>query len=396
MIRTVLEYKRDHCTPRAGSLAYSTLMAVVPLSAFVVALLTAFGSFSNIITEIQVFLVQILVPTKQDEFGILIEEFIGNSQALGIVGFLLFAVTSINLINNITLNMNAIWGTEPKGNILGKFTSYTSTLLFGTLLIGVSFTGRALLTSIMSPEVSTLWSFIVVSIPTLFMYVAFLLLISLVPGTKVELRYAAIGSLFGVIFWELAKKGFVEGSNFVLRASVMYGSLALIPIFLFWLYIIWMIILVSAELTYCLQYSEKPWSVYSFERMEPAQRFSLGIQIFLLISRAFRNGDPPPSKNFIADQMGIALDDVNAFISILEQNNLVRSIGRAEWTLVPARPLETITFREIMACLMGSNPAVRNTSSYFQKMWGEMVSETESLLKINIDDYLINEIIEDV
>ena len=394
--RTYREFMNDHCQARAGSLAFSTLLAIVPLTAFVVALLTAFGSFGELIIELQRFLVGILVPTKQEDFVSLIEEFVSNSQALGTVGFLLFAVTSINLIDNISMNINFIWGVSRKKNIFSKFTTYTSSILFGTLLIAVSFTGRRFLTNLLPPEVNALWSLLVVFVPTLFMYTAILLLIGLVPGVKVNMKYAAIGALVGVVFWELAKKGFVEGSSYVLRASVMYGSLALIPIFLFWLYIIWMIILASAELTYSLQFRAKPWSVHTFRNMDPSQRFSLGLQIFLMSASAFRKGDPPPDKKMIADRFGISLDDVSSFADIFQEADLLRSVGRDEWELVPAKPLDSVTFNEIIRSLAGKSEEPSEVSDYFRRTWHELTEKFDEAGDLSVEEYLIDEIVDEV
>ncbi|MBI9102961.1 MAG: YihY family inner membrane protein [Spirochaetales bacterium] len=395
-IRTFTEFQNDHCAARAGSLSYSTLMAVVPLSAFVVALLTAFGSFGGLIVELQRFLVDILLPTRQDFFSDLIDQFINNSQALGTVGFFLFAVTSINLIDNITMNINIIWGVRRNGNLIGRFTTYMSSLLFGTLLIAASFASRGILTSILPPELSTLWSLVVIFVPTFFMYICIFLLIAVVPGVKVDLKYAALSALGGVIFFELAKKAFVEGSSFMLRASVMYGSLALIPIFLFWLNIIWVIILASAELTYCLQFRAKPWSVHTFHDQTPAQRFSLGLQIFIMVASAFRKGEKPPGKKLISDKFGISLDDVSTFTALFVDCDLLRTVGKDEWALVPARPLESITFRDILGCLAGKTEDPPDTSDYFIKIWQGIQSKINSMDDVSLDDYLINEIVDEI
>ena len=395
-VRTYEEFMKDYCMARAGSLSYSTLMAVVPLFAFVIALLTAFGSLEELIDEIQIFLVNVLVPTKQDEFARLIEQFIKNSQALGTIGFLLFAVTSINLIDNVSMTINSIWGSKPKKNVFSKFTTYTSSLLFGSLLIAISFTGRRFLTNIMPPEVGVLWSFIVVFVPTLFMYAAIFLLIGIVPGIKVGFKYSAIGALAGVILWELAKKAFVEGSSYVLRASVMYGSLALIPIFLFWLNIVWMIILGAAELTFCLQFRAKPWSVHSFPDMDPGQKFYLGIQIYMMISRAFRSGEQPPDRELIARKFGISLDDVHSFTAVFRESGLLLPVGKDEWSMVPARPLDTITFRDLLLCLIGHSGENPETGEYFNSVWNDIKQRLDTLEGFSVDDYLINEIVDNI
>ena len=395
-LRTFKEFRTDHCPARAGSLSYSTLMAVVPLSAFIVALLTAFGSFGTLIDELQIMLIDIFIPAMQDDVSQLFDQFLNNSQTLGTVGFFLFAITSINLIDNISLNINVIWGVQPKGNLLSKFSKYTSSLLFGVLLIAVSFTGRSILIKILPSGVNALGSFLVVFVPSLFMYTAILLLIGFVPGVKVDLKYAALSAFLGVIFFEIAKKGFVEGSSYVLRASVMYGSLALIPIFLFWLYIVWMIILASAELTFSLQFHSKPWSIHSFAEMVPAQRFSLGLQIYIMIASAFRSGDQPPGKKKVAKRFGISLEDVSSFVTLFVESNLMRTVGKDEWAMVPAKPLDTVTLKDILASIAGTALESPETPEYFLKTWKSLEEKMDILNDTTIDDYLIEKLVDEV
>ena len=386
ILRTVKEYDRDQCTARASSLAFSTLLAVVPLTAFVLSLLTAF--------DLQNFLVEVLLPTRQDEFKALIQQFVDNSQALGTVGLILFAITSLNLINNISRNLNALWGSRPRNNYLGKFSVYTSTLIFGTMFLAVSFTGRKFISAFLPFQGHPLWSMLLLLLPSLFMFFTFLLLIVAVPRARVKARYAATGALVGVVFWELAKAGFVSGSNYVLRASIMYGSLAVIPIFLFWLYIMWMIILGATELTYCLQYKNYPGTGETYEKLPPARRIFLGIRVYLAAASAFRNGDAPPSLFKISSRLGLSPGDAAAVASLFEEAGLLHTLGRRGDRLIPSRPLDSVTFKELIGCLLGDLPHDEPIPEPLYTLLGDIRRDMESSIKnLSVDDYLAEEII---
>ncbi|MEX0746119.1 MAG: YhjD/YihY/BrkB family envelope integrity protein [Phycisphaeraceae bacterium] len=83
------------------------------------------------------------------------------------------------------------------------------------------------------------------------------LLYVLMPNTSVHLRPAAVGSMIAAGLWEIAKALFaLYVTNAVDNSEgyiALYGTLALIPLFLFWVYVTWLIVLFGLELTYTLQ-----------------------------------------------------------------------------------------------------------------------------------------------
>jgi len=76
---------------------------------------------------------------------------------------------------------------------------------------------------------------------------AFTLMFWLVTNRRVHLTHAMVGAFLSALLFALAKKAFVA---FVATASfnVIYGALASVPIFLFWLYLVWTVILLGASL----------------------------------------------------------------------------------------------------------------------------------------------------
>ena len=102
------EFKKDKCFIRASSLAYSSLMALIPLTALSFSLFTAFDTFSGIKDNIQKSLVALLIPTQHDTLYGYIDQFLENSKTMGVIGLLLFALTSIMLLNRISESFNSI------------------------------------------------------------------------------------------------------------------------------------------------------------------------------------------------------------------------------------------------------------------------------------------------
>ena len=86
----VSEFTSDQCLIRAPGLAFSTLLALVPLSALILSLIPSVSSFDGVLLSIQKVLVRQLVPTMQDEIMGYINLFIDNTNALGVVGLFFF------------------------------------------------------------------------------------------------------------------------------------------------------------------------------------------------------------------------------------------------------------------------------------------------------------------
>lgn len=90
---------------------------------------------------------------------------------------------------------------------------------------------------------------ITVLISTLFFFLAY----TTVPNTRVRRRPALIGALCAAIMWEAGKWGFTEYIKYFGGGAKLYGIIALIPIFMLWVYMTWMIVLLGLQITQAIQ-----------------------------------------------------------------------------------------------------------------------------------------------
>ncbi len=75
----------------------------------------------------------------------------------------------------------------------------------------------------------------------------------IVPNTRVKFRPAFAGALVAAILWEMGKWGFRQYLDFSTGYSNLYGSLALLPLFLLWVYATWLIVLFGLQVAYTTQ-----------------------------------------------------------------------------------------------------------------------------------------------
>jgi len=73
------------------------------------------------------------------------------------------------------------------------------------------------------------------------------------PKTKVRFVPAFIGALLAGIVLAVFQQLYISGQIWVAHYNAIYGSFAAIPLLLLWLQFSWMIILVGAELSHCIQ-----------------------------------------------------------------------------------------------------------------------------------------------
>ncbi|MFW5738470.1 MAG: YihY/virulence factor BrkB family protein, partial [Spirochaetota bacterium] len=303
-------FGRDACAGRAAGLAFSTLFALVPLSAVVVALLSAFGAFETVMADSQRSLVEELVPAVSDQVLESMARFSQNARALGLFGLLVFLVTAVVLVRGVHGSLNAIWRFRSESGLWRKISTYTTVIVLGTLLLAGAVVVGPFVQSLIDGGASAVsgWTSRVseVLFPPVLLYATLMLMIVLVPSGHVQPRSAAVGALAATVGWEIAKRVFVFWTGSVMRLSVIYGSLAAVPIFLIWVYITWLIVLAGVEVAYVHQHRHEPTNESGSDDPVAAlpQLSEYAVRALASIFLRFRDGRPPLTQHDLDDRYG--------------------------------------------------------------------------------------------
>jgi membrane protein len=349
---------RDKVIIRASGLAYSSLLAAVPLVAVGFALFSAFGAFDDVKQKVQDFLFTQFLPTSQDEILQYFNQFTEGTSKLGLIGFLFLVLASILLLDNIESNFNQIWHVTTRRRFIAKITSYTSVLVFGTLLLGASITMSARIKAMLFRgvpfDLGTLERVGVWVFPMLFAFLAFWLMYLVIPFTRVRMKSALLGAAVGSILWELGKNLFANSIGVSVRYSTIYGSLAVIPIFLIWLYITWIIVLLGLEIAYTHQHFAALVRSRAAGERDECDRVPTGLQLFILIAQRFHQGKDPPSVDELSARFLVATGSVDNHLDRLVQAGLARRVmvGAGAEGVVPARALDAIRLADVIAAFM--------------------------------------------
>ncbi len=249
-------FSEDRCQRSAAALCYTTLLSLVPLTAVVFSVLSAFPVFESIATDIQNFVFQNFVPASSEIIQQHLEQFAGKASQLTAIGIGFLILSALLLMNTIEAAMNDIWHVSVPRKALPKFMVYWATLTLGPILMGTSLIVTSYLASLPfftnTALLEGLWGQLLALLPFLTTTLACTLLYAIVPNTRVSIRHAIIGATVAAALFELAKKAFAYYVTEFPTYEVVYGALASIPVFLVWVYLSWLVILLGAEITYSL------------------------------------------------------------------------------------------------------------------------------------------------
>jgi len=244
------EFYRDHCPSRAASLAYATLLSLVPLMMIGFFILSWFPEFKGIAPAFQKFILSNFVADSASVIYQYLEDFIGHIRNLSLVNIIFLGFMCVLMICNIVGAFNEIWHVRRKRHFATAFGLYFLILFFSPLLFAfllvlfMRFASLPIMVSLMGITVIKKPFFLLM--PYLSEFVIFTLLNWLLPSTKVPFLNAVIVGGITTVLFEFAKYSFTLYLHYVPTYRLIYGALATIPIFLIWIYVSWLIILIGA------------------------------------------------------------------------------------------------------------------------------------------------------
>lgn len=282
-----------------------------------------------------------------------------NLGNVGIVGILLFVWAALALLVSVEDSFNVIYDCPSSRRWLARITIYWTALTLGPVLILAGLYVANQITQWSSELQAGGWfietlSRLASNVATLMAsWMLLTVMYVLIPNTRVRIRSAVVGALVAATLWELAKWAFQLYVNKALPYSALYGSLALVPLFLYWLYITWLIVLFGLELTAILQ-NMRGHSLEEQEKLRHSQRLMCDPQWFVplmaRVATAFREGKTVDVDD-LSQHLELPRMTVVSMSNRLEQAGFIHKVGRTADSncLALARPPEQIAIRDLLA-----------------------------------------------
>ncbi len=382
-------FTRDQCVLRAAALTYVTVLSLVPLLALSFSVAKGLGFYQDLLHEtINPFLdrtfgpLDAVAPMLEPSEGgramrLAIHEvlsFVDRTQvsALGAVGLVLLIWTSLKLLGSVERTFNGIWGVDRARSLVRKLTDYLAMVVVTPILLfaATGLTTAVGLTQAAGGAGAGGWLSRVLqdnaglaravelalsAVPLLAIWLGFTFLYYALPNARTRLSSALVGGLVAGVLWQLALMLHIRFQVGVARYDAIYSSFALIPIFLVWLNLSWIIVLLGAEVCFAHQ-SEGSYVEAPGARGEDVTvTESIGLRSVLHVATTFLRGAPPVGAEEIAERLGLPLRSVTAALDQLAASGILAAANESEgasWIL--ARDPGLVRVLDVLDSLRGS------------------------------------------
>lgn len=342
----------DRAAVRAAALTYFTMLSIVPIFAIAFAIARNFG-FEDRLHEV----INNQMAGQEDIMNWvtgMVDNLLSNAKGgviAGVGGVILFW-SVIQVLNNIEASFNDIWQIRKARSPVRKFSDYLAIMILSPFAIGISGSMMVKIqTTAQDIEVfKPVIVLLIKSVPYISIWLLFTIVYIVMPNTKVKFKYALIAGIFAGTVAMIFQTLYQDLQIGVWRFNTLYGSIAMIPLFLLWLQITWLIVLMGAEISFAYQNIEH----YEFE--EDALNLShnnkriLTLLIAYQIIRNFEEGDDPWNTDVLSHELGIPIRLVNELVYDLVNAGILAELAAdnpKDRSYVPAVDIHKITVEYI-------------------------------------------------
>jgi membrane protein len=245
-------FRRERLSQMAAALAYSTLLTLAPLTTLVLVVATHLPGFNVLVGQLDIFIVHTLLP-NQAGGAVAQHIFRMANQANDVTWPWVMTLVGMVFLMLHTLEsaFNQIWGVREGRSWLKRLPMYLIGMVGVPLFMGMLTSLSYFLVNLalgwghgLAPYQQQIINWLDFTLLAAF----FALLYAAMPNVRVS-RSAA---LCGGVIVSLAMAGMKLGFRWYIAQatfySKLYGALAVLPIFLLWLYLTWALVLAVAIL----------------------------------------------------------------------------------------------------------------------------------------------------
>lgn len=378
----------------ASSLAYATLLALVPLITVMFGFLGGLPVFDSVGDTIQTYIFNNFVPAFGEIVLSYLRSFSQKASELTITGLVMIFFIALMLMATIDNAFNSIWHIRNRRNPVARFLVYWAILTMGPILLGVGMFSTSYILSL--PLVSGVDANFGVKerllswLPFITTSMAFTILYILIPNCFVLRRHAVVGGVTAAVLFELAKYGFGIYVKSMPGFQTIYGALAVIPIFLVWIYTSWVVLILGAHITFCLSAFRlgaeklgKRVHDWSFEEV---------YQVIKLLWQAQKQGKSLSGPEVRRSGIRVPQHQINEIMGYLESANWVQSTGTGNWIL--SRDMDEVTILDLVKIIPRPLPLEKSSAGgtegagVFEQLLAEYRQTLESSLDIPVSELL--------
>jgi len=366
------QLRQDRAPQMAAALSYRLLFSLIPVMALGTILIRTLGGFS----DLRVRLEQFFATLDLDKFQVtqpasdaaasteatnslsdwLMSLFSTVEQVdlrvIGWVGVVVLIYSGVSLMVTIENSFNIVCR-APEGRAWSRrLPIYWTVLTLGPSAIALTMYLSSRFSTLVA-ENATGWLFALKIIPMfwtmLVTWAVMLLLYKWVPNTFVALKPAMIGAAVATILIEVGKRSLGAYFENAMSMQQLYGSLGLIPLFMFWVYLMWLVVLFGLEVCSTLQKlgGRRPGQIEEKKEYTGMLEPAAIVSVMQVIAESFETGKAV-SPHDIADTLSLPEQLVHKMIDRLAAAGLVHRLERDDNAVSLARLPEQISGGQLM------------------------------------------------
>jgi membrane protein len=350
---------------RAMSLAYTTLLSIVPLLVFSFSILKAIGARGDLRYILHEFFRPMGGADAQLTDSVM--QFVTNMRGdvLGILGLASLVYTVIATIQKVEASFNFVWRIERPRSLARRVVEYLAVMILGPVLLAavVGLLGSAEhspfgewlnAVPLLGVPLELLGRFVPYAIVT----VVFTFMYAFVPNTRVEFRAALLGGVTAGIMWALVGRVFAAVIVYSSQMLAVYTGFAVVLTTLIWVWLSWLILLIGAQLAFYVQCPQYLRHGQEAIALTGSARELAGLSVMYLLGRSHGAGAPKWTDGGLAVELDIPSSALAPVLKSLERGGLM--IATENKLLLPARDPAAIQLVDVLHAVR-SQPPGRST-----------------------------------
>ncbi len=398
---TIEAFITNQTNESAAALTYSTLLAIVPITAVVFAVARGFGQSFYIEKWFRGLLES--QPQAADTIIGFVNSYLIHTKSgifLG-VGLIFMLWTVLMLTSRIERAFNDIWQVKKPRSVFRTFTDYLAMFFMVPIIIVVS-SGLSIFIATTADNIdqgiiAPFVKFLIDLMPYVFMVAVFTTLYVFMPNTNVKFRSAIVPGILTGVAMQVLQIFYIHSQVWVSSYNAIYGSFAALPMFMLWLQISWTICLIGAELTYTNQNLEEYAFVTQSKDISIKYHTMMCALIMGIICKRFKNGKAPATAIELKKETNIPIRVINDILYELMCINMVSEILADEKGEIPAyqpaEALDRLTYGTLVDRLESHGKWYLNIDirKFYNSSWKHMYNTRTEYLK-NLRDIPLYEL----
>ncbi|MFV1964715.1 MAG: YhjD/YihY/BrkB family envelope integrity protein [Pirellulaceae bacterium] len=360
------QLRNDRATQIAAALSFRTLFALFPVLVVCTILVRAIigiDEFRAVVDSLLVSAfgdVRIVLPVDASSTSTTlndwVDELIGeaatvNLVAIGWVGLAVVIYAAIGLMVTIENAFNTIYRAPGGRSWTRRVPLYWFLLTVSPVAMGLAAYGNGRFENWIESVEAWQWALVAARLAwgCFFGWLFMLAIYMLIPNTRVEARPALIGAFVSVVLLTFGMRTLGAYLENAFSISQLYGSLGLIPLFMFWVYLMWLAVLFGLEVSAILQ-------MLRGRRLEEVERKrertglidpAAVVTVMEIIAERFHSGHSSTADE-IGEQTMIPQTTVRRILDRLMEDGFLHRLDTTDGTVCLATPPDQIPAKRLV------------------------------------------------